>query len=408
MATVTYTKNAPEYFWDLLSEWHDYKLAVSGDKKTITFTFADVDTGGTKKLVLTGSSLAISGDQITGGTITGLKAFNEKSQEIYTVSNLSIKGYNFRADNLYEMKGLILSGNDTITGSAKSDDIETGAGNDVVKAGAGDDYIKDFLGADTYNGGADWDEVDYSQGVRQHGWLPSKGISVNMATGKVIDAFGFTDKLIGIESVRGTQHVDTFVGSSGDNEFAGLAGADKIDGGAGDFDAVYYSGDAQDGGKGKVTVDLSKGYAIDGFGDRDTLKNIEEVTGGRGNDTIIGNTKNNNLRGSDGNDIIKGGGGAQDRLEGQIGNDTLYGTKGTKDLFVFRDRSDRNLGTDTVKTFTDGEDKIHFRNFSKIDSISDLKITQSGDDVLITFSHGKIIVDNITVSKFTASDFLFE
>ncbi|MGQ3293401.1 MAG: hypothetical protein ACT6U0_14445, partial [Shinella sp.] len=183
---------------------------------------------------------------------------------------------------------------------------------------------------------------------------------------------------------------------------------DIIDGGGGDFDGVMYQRDYDQGGKGKVLVDLVKGYAIDGFGDRDTLKNIEEVTGGRFNDTIIGNTKNNYLRGSDGNDVIRGGGGAQDRLEGQVGNDTLYGTKGTKDFFVFRDRSDRNLGTDTVNTFTDGEDKIHFRNFSKIDSLSDLKITQSGDDVLITFSHGKIIVDHITVSKFTAADFLFE
>jgi serralysin len=408
MATVTYTKFAPEYFWDVLSEWHDYKLAVSSDKKTVVFTFADTEAGWTKKLVLTGTGLTIADGLITGGTISGLSARNELGQEIYKVAGLAIRGFTFRADNLYEAKGLLLAGNDTITGSAKGDDIETGAGNDTVKAGAGEDFIKDFMGADTYDGGADWDEVDYSQGVRQHGWLPSKGITVNMQTGIVVDPWGFKDKLIGIESVRGTYHVDTFVGSAGDQEYAGLAGNDKIDGGAGDFDAVYYSSDAENGGKGRVTVDLSKGYAIDGFGDRDTLTNIEEATGGRFNDIIIGNTKNNNLRGSDGNDVIRGGGGVQDRLEGQLGNDTLYGTKGTKDLFVFRDRSDKNIGTDTVNTFTDGEDKIHFRNFSEIDSLSDLKITQSGADVLITFSHGKIIIDNITVSKITAADFLFE
>ncbi|AOF88954.1 calcium-binding protein [Sinorhizobium sp. RAC02] len=408
MATVTYTKFATEYFWDILSEWHDYKLAVSSDKKTVTFTFSDTEAGWTKKLVLTGTGLTIGDGLITGGTISGVSARNELGQEIYKVAGLAIRGYAFRADNLYEAKGLLLAGNDAITGTAKGDDIETGAGNDKVTAGAGDDYIKDFMGADTYDGGADWDEVDYSEGARQHGWLPSKGISVNMVTGKVVDAFGFTDTLKNVEGIYGTNYVDKFVGSNGDNEFAGLAGNDIIDGGGGDFDGVMYQRDYDQGGKGKVLVDLVKGYAIDGFGDRDTLKNIEEVSGGRSNDTIIGNTKNNNLRGGDGNDVIRGGGGVQDRLEGQVGNDTLYGTKGTKDFFVFRDRSDRNLGTDTVNAFTDGEDKIHFRNFSKIDSLSDLKITQSGDDVLITFSHGKIIVDNITVSKFTAADFLFE
>lgn len=408
MAKVTYTKNAPEYFWDLLSEWRAFTLSVSNDKKTITFTFPDAEAGGTRKLVLTGSALAISGQEITGGTITGLKALNEKGQDIYTVTGLSIKGYDFRTDDLYQMKGAILSGNDTITGTAKGDDIETGAGNDTVTAGAGDDYIKDFLGADTYNGGAGWDQVDYFAGLYQQRWLPSTGISADMKTGVVVDPYGFKDKLIGIETVRGTNHADKYVGGNGDDEFVGYAGNDVIDGGAGDFDSVGYYGDADRGGRGKITVDLSKGYAIDGFGDRDTLKNIEEVDGGRFNDTIIGDKKNNNLRGNEGNDTIRGGGGAEDRLTGGEGNDILVGTRGTKDQFIFRERNDHQLGTDTVKVFTDGEDKIRFRDFDEIDSLSDLTIVQDGDDVTITFSHGKIIVEDILKAKFTAADFLFE
>jgi len=55
MATVTYTKNAPEYFWNPLSQGYNFTLAVSGDKKTITVTFSGTDTGWTKKLVLTGT-----------------------------------------------------------------------------------------------------------------------------------------------------------------------------------------------------------------------------------------------------------------------------------------------------------------------------------------------------------------
>jgi serralysin len=157
-----------------------------------------------------------------------------------------------------------------------------------------------------------------------------------------------------------------------------------------------------------VTVDLSKGYAIDGFGDRDSIKNIEEVNGTRFSDTIIGNNKDNKLRGGEGNDILKGNGGTNDYLEGQVGNDTLFGTKGTDDLFAFRERGGRNLGTDRVKTFTDGEDKILFRGFDGIDSKADLKITQSGTDVLIDFGHGKLVLDDIKVAKLTSSDFIFE
>lgn len=411
MATVTYTKNAPEYFWDLFSEGHSYSLAVSSDKKTVTLTFSGVEVGWTKKLVLTGSSLTISGDKITGGTITGLKALNDKGLDIYTATGLSIRGYNFRTDNLYEMKGLVLSGDDKVTGTAKGDDIETGAGKDTVNTGLGDDYIKDFMGADIYDGGAGWDELDFSEGVKNAAWVPSKGISANMVTGKIIDPWGFTDTVKNIESISGTNYVDKFVGSSGDNEFTGLAGNDTIDGGAGNYDGAIYNRDYDRGGRGKITADLSKGYAIDGFGDRDILKNIEELQGGKANDTLIGDSKSRNvLRGGDGNDTLRGNGGAEDRLEGQVGTDTLIGTKGTKDFFVFRDRGGQNLGTDTVKAFTDGEDKIHFRNFSKIDSISDLKITQStdGTDAIITFSHGKIIIEDIKIAKLTASDFLFE
>ncbi|MDQ0318641.1 Ca2+-binding RTX toxin-like protein [Pararhizobium capsulatum DSM 1112] len=403
MASVTYTKYAPEYFWDVFSENSAFTLAVSSDHKKVTYTFSDFETGWTKKLVLTGSAFSISGTEITGGTVTGATSYNASGQAIYTITGLSIKSYNFH--HLYDFKGIALGGNDIITGTAKGDDIETGAGNDTVKAGAGDDYIKDFLGNDTYDGGSGWDVVDYSDGPRNHSWIPAKGILVNNTTVK--DAYGFTDKLIGIESIRGTNFADKFIGGSSDQEFGGLAGNDVFDGGAG-WDSIDYSHDAERGGRGKVTVDLSKGTAIDGFGDKDTIKNIEEVNGGKYNDTIIGDKKANYLGGREGNDVIKGGGGTDDWMEGYQGNDTLYGTKGTDDHFIFRNRDNQKLGTDHIKTFTDGEDKIHFRDFSKIDSISDLKITQSGDDTLITFSHGSIVIEDILKAKFTAADFIFD
>jgi serralysin len=215
MGTIIYTSSSPEYFWDLFSESYDFGIVASKDGKSVTLTFYGHQAGGTSKLVLSGTSLTIKDGLITGGTITGIDAFNDAGKVIYDVSGLSIKGYLFRTDRLYDSKGLVLSGNDTITGSSKSNDIETGAGNDTVKAGAGDDFIKDFLGADTYDGGSGWDQVDFSDGF-QHGWTPGKGINVNMVTGVVTDAWGYKDKLISIEGVRGTNYVDKFLGSNRD------------------------------------------------------------------------------------------------------------------------------------------------------------------------------------------------
>ena len=44
-------------------------------------------------------------------------------------------------------------------------------------------------------------------------------------------------------------------------------------------------------------------------GENDTVFNIEALTGGFGNDTLIGDANNNNLTGRPGNDSLDGGGG---------------------------------------------------------------------------------------------------
>ncbi len=54
---------------------------------------------------------------------------------------------------------------------------------------------------------------------------------------------------------------------------------------------------------------------------------IENVIGGTGNDTIIGNDANNRLRGGGGNDTINGGA-SNDLIEGGAGTDTLSGDGG--------------------------------------------------------------------------------
>jgi Ca2+-binding RTX toxin-like protein len=68
-----------------------------------------------------------------------------------------------------------------------------------------------------------------------------------------------------------------------------------------------------------VTVNLAAGTATGTEIGNDTLANIENVLGGSGNDTLIGNGVDNRLEGGSGDDTITGGG----------GNDTIVAGAGT-------------------------------------------------------------------------------
>lgn len=56
-----------------------------------------------------------------------------------------------------------------------------------------------------------------------------------------------------------------------------------------------------------VFVDLQTGYALDGYGTRDTLIGIDRVGGGGKDDVLLGNTHDNFFWGNGGNDTINGG-----------------------------------------------------------------------------------------------------
>lgn len=82
-----------------------------------------------------------------------------------------------------------------------------------------------------------------------------------------------------------------------------------------------------------------------GLLDEDTIKNIENVVGGSGNDLLNGDSAINKLNGGAGNDALKGGAGA----------DNLVGGKGS-DRFIFNDL----LSKDNVIDFITKEDKLVF------------------------------------------------
>jgi Ca2+-binding RTX toxin-like protein len=192
--------------------------------------------------------------------------------------------------------------NDTLTGSNRTDVTET------YRAAGGNDYIDG-------QGGFDLVRFDAE---------PSGAIDANLVTGLATNATaGTVDTLVGIEGLWGTGLADTLTGGNtlnganyyetGKQEvFRGAAGNDTIDGGVGFDRADYINSNTG------VVVDLSAGTASDGFGNTDTLINIEGVRGSSYNDSIRGSDTDtfdvdghfDYLEGGAGNDTLDGGGGA--------------------------------------------------------------------------------------------------
>jgi Ca2+-binding RTX toxin-like protein len=264
-------------------------------------------------------------------------------------------------------------------------------GRDRFDGGAGDDYFNSSAGNDTYiGGGGSFDQLNFA--------FDPGAVTVNFAKGTARDGFGNTDSFSGMEVVRASLFNDTLIGKKGSQVFRGLEGNDTINGARG-VDTVRFDRDARfDGGDGAATVNLKKGFAIDGFGDRDSLKSIENATGTEKNDKFIGNGAKNVFVGLGGND----------RFEGLGGNDTMTGGSGN-DRFVFKG----NFGDDTITDFsTKGrKEKIDISKIDAIRNFKDLKnnhLTDDGNDVVIDDGSGNTItLEGLQIADLSSNDFIF-
>ncbi|UWQ40113.1 hypothetical protein K3718_11085 [Leisingera aquaemixtae] len=295
------------------------------------------------------------------------------------------------------------------TGSTEDDEFYGTPGRDTYNGGAGDDYFVSSNGRDTYNGGSGtFDQVAFTN--------DPNGVIAHLGKGTATDGWGKTDTLKSIEALRGSAHDDKLIGNGKANYFRGIEGNDTINGGKGK-DEVRYDRDARYGGEDGVTVDLAKGFAIDGFGDRDTLKSIERARGSESADKLLGNGGGNRLMGLGGNDTLSGkggddlimGGAGRDKILGDGGNDDLFGDGGA-DRFIFRGA----FGDDTVSDFeTAGrKEKIDLSGVTPIKSFRDLKnnhLSENGDgDAVISDNNGNTItLDGVGIADLSGNDFLF-
>jgi Ca2+-binding RTX toxin-like protein len=191
-------------------------------------------------------------------------------------------------------------GDDTLDGGGEGDMLSGGAGNDHLDGGAGGE-------------GGDW--ADY------RGKTVSVQVSLNGSSDAVVYVDGVAEDTIrNIENIWGGSGNDTVTGDAGNNEFRGESGNDVFDGGAGTDTADYsYLTDASKGVVLTLSGAANSPVSVGGIAE-DTIRNIENVVGGSGNDSIFGDSNDNLLSGGAGSDTLRGGGG-HDTIDGGDGND---------------------------------------------------------------------------------------
>jgi Ca2+-binding RTX toxin-like protein len=305
-------------------------------------------------------------------------------------------------------------GADTLTGGADSDLMDGGPGNDVVTGGPGNDRLfaeNTADGADVLDGGPDTDSYEArgrtvgitvtEDGVANDGEnCPGGACEGDNVQVEKVDSGAGNDTLIGgpgadefqasdgndsldgaggDDSIAGGNGADTATGGDGADVLTGQRGADTIDGGPGDDSINPEFDDEADSYAGGAGIDTLGGVS-DSFGLRITLDgnaddgyaapqpgaaldnvgaDIENFSGGPGDDLLVGNDADNEISGLGGADTISAGAGldtivggrGDDNLDAGPGSDSLFGDAGV-DLLRSRDSSpdqiDCGAAADTV------------------------------------------------------------
>ena len=143
---------------------------------------------------------------------------------------------------------------------------------------------------------------------------------------------------VGPDAILGLGGNDTILPGAGADQVCAGQGNDTMAGGDDDGAADFYRGDAGSDTYditdflSAATVNLATGQ-VDSGGSlgSEVLDSIENVTGGQGPDTLIGDNGPNRLDGSFGDDPVIDGAGGSDQLLGGSGNDGLFARDGVFD-----------------------------------------------------------------------------
>lgn len=243
-------------------------------------------------------------------------------------------------DTLSNIQNLIGSGfNDTLIGDINAN---------TISGGDGDDLLQGMGGADVLDGGnGTGNTASYA--------ASSAAVNVSLATGIGSGGDAEGDRLSHIQNLIGSSLADTLVGDGGSNIITGGAGGDTIDGGSGTDTLSYSTASAtvissltsgtfsyiKPGATGTTSIT----FASDPLG----VKNTVGSTAGDANGDIISGIEN--LVGSASNDVLIGSN-ADNILEGGAGADTLNGLSTTdSDTVTYVNGSAAVVASLSVGTF---------------------------------------------------------
>ena len=296
-----------------------------------------------------------------------------------------------------------LGGDDVVTGSAFADTIDGGNGNDVITGGAGPDNLTGGSGYDTLRydtdtvgvtvdlaaqtaGGAgsqaSGDTITGFEAV--HGGLGADSLTA-ADTGSDIDGGAGNDTIsggLGIDALYGQAGDDLINGADGNDVISGGTGADTLSGGSGTADMLSYSGSV-----GAVNVNLSSDIAAFGDAQGDVISGFEGVSGGLGNDSLVGSSTGNILFGDTGNDTLLGldgadtlqGGADDDVMDGGAGDDELDGGTGTNTSIYSGARADYTITlSGSTYTITD----LRGGNPDGVDNVTNVEQFQFADGTI--------------------------
>ena len=269
-----------------------------------------------------------------------------------------------------------------LSGMGGSDHIWGGNANDYINGGSGDDKLVGGGGDDTLIGGSGNDTYVI--------WNGSGGdiIADESGLADILVFYTNTNDLIagGLTTFRSGSSMK-FLSYTSNTSYE--VGEIKNFTGSGNIELIRYID-----GKGDTFTKYFSKSSIGTYKDdwiSSTFTGNSSLSGGKGNDILLGLSGNDSLDGGDGNDYLTGldgndsllggigldflvGGSGNDTLNGGAGNDTFYGDTGS-DQFNFTTALNASTNKDAVLDFASDTDKIGlskaiFSKFSKASSVS--------------------------------------
>jgi serralysin len=220
------------------------------------------------------------------------------------------------------------------------------AGSDTVSAGNTSKAVIINLGPAPLLGAHAGGYISQVKGIRG-GFTIANGVTIENATGG-----NGADSLTGNSKnnyLSGRAGNDTLLGGGGDDKLSGGLGNDRLDGGTGSDTATYS----------KLTVAINasltrKTSLTTSQSGKDVFVSIENLTGGSGNDRLVGDAGKNVLSGGKGNDTLNGAAG-DDTMQGGSGND-LYVIGSTRDKISESINAGNDSVTSSVSVSSSGAD----------------------------------------------------